>query len=98
MGENGLRDVNGQATEEDEARVQQVSVKSQRANRVRTHKKGAQVKFSKKAPKRLRCPRRYSRRENEMLPDNGNTNMQASQISKLWKYQPSTSMANPSKK
>ena len=66
--------------------------------RTRTHKNGTQVKFSKKAPRRLRCPRRYSRRENETLPAAGNTTIQASQTSKLWKYHPSTSTANPSRK
>lgn len=63
-----------------------------------THKKGTQVKFSMKAPKRLRCPRRYSKRENATLPEAGNTTIQAIQISKLWKYHPSTSIANPSRK
>ena len=74
-----------------------VSIKSQAVG-VGTHKKGTQVKFSKKASRRLRCPSRYSNRENATLPEAGNTTIQASQISKLWKYHPSTSTANPSKK
>jgi len=75
-----------------------ISIESWTASRIRAHKKGTQVKFSKKASKRLRCPRRYSRRENATLPEAGKTTIQASQISKLWKYHPSTSIANPSKK
>ena len=61
-----------------------ISTKQRAESWVRTYKNGTQLKFSRKAPKKLRCPRRYSKRENERLPAPANTTTQASQISKLW--------------
>lgn len=50
-----------------------------------THKKGIHLKFSNNAPKKLRCPRRYSSSVYPKFPIPGNTTVHAKRISKLWR-------------
>jgi len=81
VGEQGLGQVNRNATKEEKAVVDPDKKRDHHENTTVTHKNGTQVKFSLNASKTLRTPRRYSRRVKPTLPRTGKTKVHANQTS-----------------
>lgn len=85
VGEDGLRERDGETAEEEEAieglLVNNVDESSEEERR-KTHKKGIHLIFSKRPITKPLSPKLYSRIVNPILPDPKNTTVVASQISK----------------